>query len=248
MIHTGIASRQAWQAVTANRPHSLLAAVADLRLAVVEARDGRVERARDHVDRTIAFLERDATGESPTGPARPLGGVFTAEAPVASLEIDVEQVRIEAYRLHDLFAANRDPIYGWDPIAGTRRDRAAISFGLLDLVPRNENYAANLRRLKEAYPRCQINDNIDLELAKAAGFHVEKIQRLESLLREHPRGDAVPEALYRLGVAYYASDRSDEGLRRFARLNSVHPTTIWADQALRYSPRKAVIETARAAP
>lgn len=246
--YPGIASRQAWEAVTVNRPDSLLAAVGHLRLAVVEARDGRVERARDHVDRTIAFLEHGATGETSARPARSLSGVFTAEAAVTSLEIDVEQVRIEAYRLHGLLAANRDPIYGWDPIAGTRRDRAVIPFGLLDLVPRDEHYAANLRRLKEAYPKCQIKDNIDLELAKAAGLPGEKIERLESLLQEHPRGDAVPEALYRLGVAYYASDRADEGYRRFARLSRVYPRTIWAEQALRYSPRNAVMDTGRATP
>ena len=67
-------------------------------------------------------------------------------------------------------------------------------------------------------------------------------------MQEHPRGDAVPEALYRLGVAYYASDRADEGYRRFARLSRVYPRTIWAEQALRYSPRNAVMDTGRATP
>ena len=50
---------------------------------------------------------------------------------------------IEAHRLHDLLAANRDPIYEYDPTCRERGKRTGVRAS--DLDPRHEAYAHALK-------------------------------------------------------------------------------------------------------
>ena len=167
------------------------------------------------------------------------GAIKTALArgrPEASLEIPVERVLLEAHRLRDLLAANRDPLYGYDPISGPRRSRGAWRSGLLDFDPRHERYVENLEALKTQYPNCQIEDNIELEIAKATPDLAQRVARLRTCLDRFPDRDAAPEALFRLGIARRANDRLNESEDAFMRLVREHPRSIWTRQAAHYSP------------
>jgi hypothetical protein len=111
----------------------------------------------------------------------------------------------------------------------------------LDLDPRQDGYVENLEALKEAYPKCQIEDNIDLAIALATEPVARRVERLERCLQRFPEGDAVPEALLRLGVAYKEGGRLSASEATFARLVGEHPDSIWARQAAHYTNGRAVL-------
>lgn len=244
------ASRDSWRKLTSNRPDSVLGAVGSLRLAQLDARDGKVERASDRL-RTL--LERFGSAAR-SGEGRPtrqgaLQQALARQTPEACLNLSVDRIVLQAQTLYGLLSANRDPIYGYDPISGPKSRTHGFPFGLLDLAPRHERYVQNLQALKTEYPNCQIEDNIDLEIAKASTPVALKIERLESCLERFPRGDAAPEALFRLGVAYKADGRIDAGDAAFARLFHQHPASVWVQQATRNAPwRSAAFGSQRSAP
>ncbi|MFQ5494605.1 MAG: tol-pal system YbgF family protein, partial [Phycisphaerae bacterium] len=230
-----VASWNTWRKLQANSPDSLLGAAALLRLAQLEAREGDVERAARKltllVRRFDARLDKRDTEFPATVQAR---GVMTRGAPEGSLGIPLERILLEAHRLRDLIAHNRDPLYGYDPLSGTQRRDDEVRFGLLDLNPRHKRYVANLAALRAHYPRCQLEDNIDLEIAKATPDAPARIRRLRTLLAAFPRGDAAPEALFRLALVTRTHRDSQAGREAFARLFRDFPDSIWARQASRY--------------
>jgi outer membrane protein assembly factor BamD (BamD/ComL family) len=233
------ASREPWRMLLHNRPDSVLGAAAQLRLAQLDAREGDVERAIAKLENVCTRFGQDvATDDTPESSARSLREVLARGTAEATLHIPVERVFLEARRYYDLLTANRDPLYGYDPISGTRGQTGAFPFGLLDLDPRHEQYVENLRRLKARYVNCQIQDNIDLEIAKSTDETSEKIERLQRCLEQYPNLDQVPEALFRLGVALRAADHPERSEALFARLERDYPTSIWNDQAMPYRARR----------
>ena len=237
------ASRQPWRIIVENRPDTILGAVALLRLAQLEARDGDVDRAITKLDTLLARFDSYAGGDPAwrTAVTRDgaLKGVLTRDSPESSLEIPTERILLEGRRLYDLLTANRDPLYGYEPIGGARSGSGgagSFRFGLMDLNPRHERYVENLRMLKARYPNCQIEDNLELEIAKATASLTLKIRRLEACLERFPRRDAVPEALFRLGAAYKADGQPMKSEEAFARLLSEHAGSVWTKQATRYTP------------
>jgi hypothetical protein len=158
---------------------------------------------------------------------------LSLNTPEANLTISVERLQLHARWLLDLLSANRDPIYGYDPINGTSSASSSIWFGLLDLDPRHESYTDNLLRLRRAYPNAQILDNIDLELAKATPSLEDRIRKLNECLASYSNRDAAPEALYRLAVAYEQNNDTEQSAKTFERLRSAHADSIWSRQALR---------------
>ena len=233
------ASKETWRIIFENRPDSVLGAVASLRLAQFEARDGDVDRAIAKLSTLIdRFDTRDpiAGTSASEGDGDALSAVLARETPETSLKIPLERVLLEAGRLHDLLVANRDPLYGYDPISGSRAASGGLGVGMLDLDARHDRYIHQLEVIKAQYPRSQVEDNVDLEIAKATPSNELKIERLEACLRRFPRRDAVPEALLRLGIAFRSADRPEKADEAFAQLVSEHPDSVWANQAARLAP------------
>lgn len=240
------ASRETWRVVAANRPDSILGTVAYLRLAQLDAREGNVDRAIGKLEQLLERFDIDAGGaDDSAAPVGPLTGVLARRIPEASLRLSLDRILIEARRLHGLLVENRDPLYGQEPICGSRRRTVEFPFGLLDLDPRHDWYVRNLNALLVQYPNCQIADNIQLELAKAAADIPRRIELLENCLDKYGRGDAVPEALFRLGVAYKAAGESSSSDSAFTRLFLEHPESVWSKQAARYSPQASQTRVSR---
>ncbi len=242
------ASRDTWRLILANRPDSPLGAGAGLRLAQLEARDGDMDRALEKLNTLISKFDAKVWAMPVVQEPGLLQGVLARETPERSLRIPSDRIVLEAHRLRDLLTANRDPIYAYDPISGSRRPEDAFRVGLLDLDPRHEMYATNLEALKTQYPTCQIEDNIDLEIAQVTEPPAEKVERLRSLLSRFPDGDASAEAILRLGMAYAevgAIQQRDESLRRLVR---EHPQSVWVRHAMRAAPSALLQQMSAAAP
>ena len=243
------ASRMTWRILVENRPDSAISAVALLQLARLEARDGDVDRA---LDRLSMLLEEFGGRTEYSLASAHIGGTDT-ERPAAPPsgkkgKVQLGKVVLEAYRLRDLCASNRDPLYGYDPLCGSKWRKDSLWFGLLDLDPRHEQYVANLRALEAHYPHCQIEDNIELEIAKAEVSTTRKIQSLEACLLRFPERDAAPEALFRLGVAYLADSQVEASAIAFARLQRDYLESVWSQQASRYTQTAAPVRLTRISP
>lgn len=242
------ASRESWRMIAANRPDTFLGAAALLRLAQFDSRDGDIERATSKLTTLLDRFDAASLARSPfpAAPGLPKG-VLARGMPEASLDIRLERIVLEAHRLRELLAANRDPIYGDDPLCGSRRADARrdqggsgeTRWGLLDLDPRHERYIEHLEALLAKFPNCRIEDNIELEIAKATASLRPRIDRLEALLRRFPDGDAAPEALLRLGMAYQAGEDAARSDDAFTKLVRDWPDSVWAHQAVVFVPGAA---------
>ena len=228
-----VASGDTWRMLSAQPGHSILHSVAALRLAALEARDGHVDRAIDQLVTMLHDMDADShrTDGSDVGKS-----VLGRGLPESSLRIPRERVVLEAHRLHDLLARNNDPIYGYDPLCGSRFATDRVRFGLLDLLPRSERYAENLKTISAQYPKCELQDNIAVEIAKSASTPTARAAQLAACLDDFPDGDAAAEALFRLGIEYKELDQPRESAVAFTRLFAVFPGSIWARQAVRYAP------------
>ena len=224
-------SRQAWRMVLENDPKGMPGAVAMLRLAQLDARDGKIDRALSGLLHLRRSLSVDAP--EPQLAAGSLHSLLGGEAPSASLGISLDRIRLELDWIEGLLRANRDPIYHFEPLSGGLGADASTRRGFLDLDPKGEGYVESLRALKRQYPSCQIEDNIDLEIAKHTTPLTDKIHLLSQCLSDFPRRDAVPEALYRLAVAQKSDKRPVEGEETFRRLFREYPASPWARQARR---------------
>ena len=234
------ASHETWRIIAENRPDTALGAVALLRLAQLEARDGDIERATTKLTTLLdTFDSTPLTSSSSPKAAKASKGVLARGAPEASLDIRLDRIVLEAHRLRELLVSNLDPIYGYDPLCGSRRVDDSLRWGLLDLDPRHERYVEHLEAIKAKYPNCQIEDNIELEIANATTSMTARIDRLEVLLRQFPSGDAAPEALLRLGMAYQTGEDAARSDDAFARLTRDWPDSIWTRQAAGFVPGTA---------
>lgn len=226
------ASRNTWRMLEHSYPESPLAAVALLRLAQLDARAGDVDRA---CDKLAELLSRFAPEGLPLGfnavHAGGQQGVFARQDPESSLDLSFDSMILEAHGLRDLLKQNRDPLYGYDPIGVPRRFTGELAFGLMHLHPRHNRYLENLNLLKERYPHCQLEDNIDLQIAKATAEPEARVRLLEELLKRFPERDAAPEAQYLLGMAYRELGDGVQARAQFDRLRAGHPASIWAQQA-----------------
>ena len=229
------ASRSTWRIIAENGSNSVLGAVALLRLAQLDVRDADIDRAKAKLATLLERFDRPRDSGRPTpSNAGMLGGVLNRDAPESSLEIEFDRILLEAHRLHDLLAENNDPIYRYDPFSRPRDRDHPLWFGLATLDPRSESYIANLQALIEAYPNAQLLDNLELDIARATSSLSLRIERLEACLLRYPRRDAVPEALFRLGLAYRDAGRATDSHNAFLKLVSEHPDSIWSEHARRF--------------
>ncbi|MEK6799906.1 MAG: hypothetical protein AABZ12_13145 [Planctomycetota bacterium] len=230
-----VASRETWTTILVNRPTTPVGAVARLRLAQLEAREGDVDRAAAKLAELIDVYRRPATDrKAAAATEETLLGADTD--PEAGLNVRVDRVLLEAHRLHSLLTSNNDPLYGFDPLSGPRQPTAAVWFGLLDLDPRDGRYVANLKALQAAYPRCQIEDNLELEIARSTPGPRGRIVILESLLERFPDRDAAPEALVRLAMAYRRTQQPLRSAETLAALGVRFRNSIWAQRVGDFAP------------
>ncbi len=214
-------SRQTWETLLANYPESPLAGVALHRLAIFQLRERQVDAATEYLEQLVDRFDRPV-GEQP--PARgSLAEIFARKPPTSSLDVQLPSVVEQGRELLELVRANgNDAIYGALPIAE-----------LLQLDPRSKWYREQLRVMLDKYGRSLLVDNLRLRLALAAESLSGRIGSLQDLIREYPRGDALPEALYRLGELLEADARPEEARLAYGRVVDEYAGSVWARRAAR---------------
>ncbi len=242
------ASRETWGIIAGNAHDTSVWAASILALSRLDARQCDVDRALDKLDALIEWLESSSDPIGREARSSADRGLLDRDSPEAGLKINLDQILVHAHRLRDLLRKNEDPLYGYDPLCRTDDRNGQLTFGFLHLHPRHEMYRKNLMILRHRFPHARIEDNIDLEIAKATPWRApateaeplgedarSSISLLESLIEQFPKGDAIPEALYELGVASFQRGGGHRSGEAFARLTAEFPDSIWSRLATRYS-------------
>ena len=223
-----VASRESWKFVFENRGDTPLGAVAALRLAQFAARDADVERAVESLD-VLGSTFAGGSARAAKTDNGVLSEMLDRPLPEKSLRVPLPRVVLQARALRELLAANNDPVHGVAPLCGSKRNSDAFRVGLLGLDPRHEQYVENLRALETQYPGALLEDNIELEIAKAEPFLDDRVSALERFIDRYPHGDAAAEGLLRLAVAYAENRRTKPSESAFDRLVRDFPRSVWAE-------------------
>lgn len=223
-------SRLSWEKIAFNAPKSPMAAMALLKISRIEARDCDVDRALNRVRRLLREFDRLEVPLPESPPATEL--LLGRPRQESGLNIDLEPILLSATWLRDLLENNADdPVYRTDPLCGIERDRPGTPYGLLDLDPRDEQYAESINLLLRAFPNAKLEDNLELELATLVSPPLERAAALRSVYERYPKGDAVAEALLRQAVALREAKEAQQAAIVLARLVADHPDSVWARQA-----------------
>jgi len=222
-------SKPVWQELHERFSRSPLSTVATLRLAMLEARAGNVDRAIELLNTLIAWRhERDGSQETQAS----AGGwrAYFAKLPASgTLGVDSGAVVQEGRKLRHLLANNRDP---------HQRDRALVR--LLSFDPRHAMYRGNLKSLRadiqKRYPLTMLGDNLDVLIAStepSRSLRIAALDRCVQDLLEQTASDALPQARYELGLAYKEDNRPAEARELFEQARQYHRDSPWALEAER---------------
>lgn len=211
-------SRRTWELIEANRPSSPTVAAALLRLAMLDARQGRVESATKRLQRLVREFDFSSGRASESDETGLVGEFMQRKPPENSLTIPLERMLLEGRKLLDLLVHNRDPLYGTQPL-----------IGLMNCDPKHPRYAENLRAVVNRFPDGQLRDNIELRIALTEKDIDARIEALKSCAARPEPADSVPKALYQLGVAYQENKDPERARTAFERVLQEHETSMWVE-------------------
>lgn len=209
-------SRMAWQKVEHHAPQSTMAAVALLRLAELDAREGEIDSAIRRLTRLVdEFGDRSNISNTVSSESME-DGIMMRKSAESSLHIPISPIVFSGRQLLHLLRNNRDPLYGDAPL---------VDMLLHD--PSQRRYATNVRTVLRRYPGCQLEDNIDLATAVAIPNLSARIAALHRLATPSVHGDSLPAAVYQLGLASQENADFAKAREAFERVVSEFSESIW---------------------
>lgn len=220
-----VQSEGIWLKLLKQYADSPLAVAAGLRLAELKLRAGEVDEALRNL--RLVLDENGALGNGPTATQPRPHGLLTSGSPESSLGFQPGPYRLEARRLAELISANRDD----------RQFGNAPLTELAALDPRRGRYQEQLQRLAERFRDSTLYDNLVVRWASALPDIHERARELEACIQTFTSGDALPEAMYRLGslevqaLAAEDESRRARGVARFREIVTQFPATCWAQSA-----------------
>lgn len=236
-------SMTTWATLAEQYPLSPLTSVALLRLAQLEARAGRVDRALERL-RTLQerFVAAPATA---TRPAPTMLGRLSKPPPTRFLDVRESECVLAGWKLRVLLENGRDPHLARPP-------EIPADLPLVELLrcdPRHRLYARNVSEIRAKYPLSSLRNRLWLEEILTDRSTSRKIARLEEFVQSvSPDRDAVPEALYRLGEACLKDSRPQDAARYFHRVINEHPESPWVVEAREQIGQLASVENTPQSP
>ncbi len=226
----GVAAEGIWRELHDRFPGSPLWTYATLRLAQLEARNGRIDSAIGLLDALEQFKEGQAAqADPPSGRWQTFVAFFEKRPASGTLGVEPAAIIQEGHKLRWLLAGNRDP---QQADAALRR--------LMSFDPRHALYRQNLQRLRAEipirYPLTPLGDNLDVLIAATEPSQSRRIEQLRACvdrLRVEQRGDALAHARFELGLAYKQDNRSQEARSVFEDVLRLNADSPWALEANR---------------
>lgn len=224
------AAYEVWSKLHEHYRDSPLWVYATLRLAQLEARSGRVDRAVELLDELDRYQGRkEAAPQVPVGRWRAMKVFFAKRPASGTLGVDPAGVVQDGRRLRWLLVNNRDP----------QQNDAALR-RLMSFDPHHAQYRENLKRLRmeipARYPLTPLGDNLDVMIAASEPSLSRRIEELRSCVErfsQERRSDAPPQGRFELGMAYKQDNRPQEAVTVFEEVTRLYPDSPWAVEANR---------------
>ena len=230
------ASKSVWYEIYNDVPRSPIGAVAMLRLANLEAREGRIEQAPAGEQPALALLDdllkhppEPTPGASGSEPDGGLRAFFAKRSPTGTLGIDPAAIVQDGRKLQYLLSHNTDP----------EQNNLALR-RLLSLMPRHALYHRNLVNMQADIAAgrliTRLRDNVDVLIAAtepSTSLRIDGLVKCVEKLQSVPQSDALAQARFELGVAYKDDNRHQEAKAAFEDVVRLHADTPWATDASR---------------
>jgi hypothetical protein len=222
-------SKETWRKLCEEYSDSPLATIAGYRLAILETRGGDVGTATKVLDHVITQGPKLARAATPPSESARWTDLLFREPPPDWLDVEPRTWVQEAHKLQELLKENRDH---------HQNDKALQR--LFSLDPRGATYRKELGKLlkdiRAGKLATRLQDNVQLLLTLESTKESQslRIDRLKAVIEEFSRfdkSDALPQALYELGLAYQVDNRPDEASEVYAQVVSEFSGSAWASEA-----------------
>ncbi|MBN1343077.1 MAG: hypothetical protein JXQ73_10380 [Phycisphaerae bacterium] len=222
------ASRATWKEILGEAPDSPFASVAGLKLAQLEAREGKLRLAQDILERVVKAFSSGIPETPTTSTASGIRRLFAPKPAASSLNVDPQAVAEEAAQLLALIRDNqygqfKDVVYP---------DNNPISL-LLQCDPRHAKYPENLRHIDQWFPGSKLHDNLIVYQTLTEHDVKTRRDKLVEITDRYRDGDAAPQAMYELGVLELNQNRKNEGVQALKHVLEWYPESPWVPSARR---------------
>jgi len=221
-------SRDVWVELLRDKPGSPFSSVAGLKLALLEAREGKLGLARNLLERMVKRFSGVKPDRPSTTAASGIRQLLAPKPAASTLNVDAQAVAERAAQFLSLIRDNeygqfRDVVYP---------ENNPISL-LLRCDPRHASYAENLRSIDQWFPGSNLHDNLQVYIALVDHDVKSRRDRLLGIANRYRNGDAAPHALYELGVLEIQHNRKEEGIKALQQLVEKYPRSPWVPSAWR---------------
>lgn len=218
-------SERPWTALLMKFPDSPLAVAARVRVAQLRLRRGDVDGAVDLLNAAIRWTPTRAAPMPATQSS--FAAILRTEPPETSLGIEAQPYVVEARRLLELIVSNRND--------EQFRDGPLVEFAALD--PHRRGYSEQIARIADRYRESRMSDNLAVRWTTFAATRPEQARLLEACIERFPDGDALPEAMFRLGDLEIQLTRPEDdeirqrGINRLQGVVDRFSSSVWAIDA-----------------
>jgi len=221
-------SAPVWEQLRQSAPSNAYAAAAYYRLAVLAAREGKVDRAELLLRQLIDRWGRPVVQTQPVESPATLWGLFRRPVQVYRPRIDPQSIVTKGKELLELIDNNRDdPRYGNLPLQK-----------LLALDRQSPDYPARLLQLADEYRDGKLYDNLQVLYALSRENIDERVEMLNGFVRQFSGADAGALACFELARMYQAlalarMDRqlNERAVALYRQLIQQYPQSLYAAQA-----------------
>lgn len=231
-----VSSYQTWKKLVKSFPNQTVAAPAMLRIAIIDARQGRIDEAIKGLTELIARFEPRSTATQPAGAPAGVAALFERTDPSEGLGVRLDLTVVRSHRLAEMLAACKgDKPRPINDIFGKTQhapDDTVLPVQLLvSFDSAHPIYRHNLEDLIEAFPESVAADYARVSLAimdPALSRRIVRLRKASTQLDGRPAG---AEASF-----YYADALQEDHLLAdarevFEKLVKVYPESCWATEA-----------------
>jgi outer membrane protein assembly factor BamD (BamD/ComL family) len=223
-------SKKTWERLVKDYPQTIYAVPARLRLAILEIREKKIDRALNLLDDLIkhaSHLNENTTTQMAESIGS-FGQLFDEPLKVDIPSVDLPVLISQAQELRSLIKNNgNDPRFGAEPLAE-----------LMTLDPDHLKYRDHLLELAIRFSDAKLHDNLLVRYAEADPDPKQRLVLLERYADYFKGEDAGAEALYKLasllqawGLANMDSQAYDQAVVFYKRVTKEYPDSLYAPRA-----------------
>lgn len=231
-----VSSYQTWKKLVKSFPNLTVAAPAMLRIAIIDARRGRIDDAISGLRKLVGRFEPRSTATQPAGAPAGMAALFERTDPSEGLGVRLDLTLTRACRLAEMLTACKSdkPRPFVDIFGKTQRrpDELVLPIQLLLMFdPADPAYRMNLEQHIKAFPDSVAAEYASVRLAimdPALSRRIVRLRKASTQLKDSPAG---AEASFYYADALQEDHLLSDAREVFENLVKAHPDSCWAVDA-----------------